>query len=578
MQNTTIQTTGQNSFPVSNSTTRSSSSSEQKSTVSAENVDPYLQIFLSLLSQNQTGGDDQNKEAKGNASVTVQQVSSLQNVLSMLNLQSLADIQNAANGQTAANSQITENAQTATDLQSATSAQTAADLQSAATAQTATGLQIATGLQSAASAQTAADLQSAASAQTAADLQSAANAQTATNPQSAANAQTAADLQSAANAQTAADLQSAVSVQAATDLQSTVDMQSVADLLSKVNIQSVADLLSSVSKQSTADLQSTNGIQSAAATQTLSETQSSLDLQMLKGYILDALQKNDINEAQSQTTAKSVQALADSSNQAVTNTDTANNVKLENISVASGLTETQNTKANTGVLSNKATASENDTIADISSAKDNTETVSKTTESSSTTDSGKKSSDKDVDVKNYQGEVLQNKEISASDASSKTVEKTSEPNVSNQIATDVSKNLSLGNNEFTVKLKPESLGEITVKLTEENGKTTLSITTASASTAKLINDDLSALKDAVSQMNVHVNEAVAKSNETQQGSMQQFNMEGQTEQQYPGGQAHAHSTYAAMEDSDISNTEQISNQVQNVSAQKNSSSGMDTYI
>ena len=566
MQNTTIQTTGQNSFPVSNSTTRSSSSSEQKSTVSAENVDPYLQIFLSLLSQNQTGGDDQNKEAKGNASVTVQQVSSLQNVLSMLNLQSLADIQNAANGQTAANSQITENAQTATDLQSATSAQTAADLQSAATAQTATGLQIATGLQSAASAQTAADLQSAASAQTAADLQSAANAQTATNPQSAANAQTA------------ADLQSAVSVQAATDLQSTVDMQSVADLLSKVNIQSVADLLSSVSKQSTADLQSTNGIQSAAATQTLSETQSSLDLQMLKGYILDALQKNDINEAQSQTTAKSVQALADSSNQAVTNTDTANNVKLENISVASGLTETQNTKANTGVLSNKATASENDTIADISSAKDNTETVSKTTESSSTTDSGKKSSDKDVDVKNYQGEVLQNKEISASDASSKTVEKTSEPNVSNQIATDVSKNLSLGNNEFTVKLKPESLGEITVKLTEENGKTTLSITTASASTAKLINDDLSALKDAVSQMNVHVNEAVAKSNETQQGSMQQFNMEGQTEQQYPGGQAHAHSTYAAMEDSDISNTEQISNQVQNVSAQKNSSSGMDTYI
>jgi len=99
--------------------------------------------------------------------------------------------------------------------------------------------------------------------------------------------------------------------------------------------------------------------------------------------------------------------------------------------------------------------------------------------------------------------------------------------VAQQIETGLEKNLALGKNEFTIKLKPESLGEITVKLTEEAGKATLTITTASAATAKLLNSDLDALKAAVAPLNVRVNEAVTQTAASQQSGNQQFDMAGQ---------------------------------------------------
>lgn len=99
--------------------------------------------------------------------------------------------------------------------------------------------------------------------------------------------------------------------------------------------------------------------------------------------------------------------------------------------------------------------------------------------------------------------------------------------VAQQIETGISKNLALGKNEFTIKLKPESLGEITVKLTEEAGKTTLTITTASAATAKILNSDLDALKAAVAPLNVRVNEAVTQTAASQHSGSQQFDMAGQ---------------------------------------------------
>lgn len=98
--------------------------------------------------------------------------------------------------------------------------------------------------------------------------------------------------------------------------------------------------------------------------------------------------------------------------------------------------------------------------------------------------------------------------------------------VAQQIETGIEKNLALGKNEFTIKLKPESLGEITVKFTEEAGKATLTITTASAATAKLLNSDLDALKAAVAPLNVRVNEAVTQTASAQQSGSQQFDMAG----------------------------------------------------
>ena len=92
----------------------------------------------------------------------------------------------------------------------------------------------------------------------------------------------------------------------------------------------------------------------------------------------------------------------------------------------------------------------------------------------------------------------------------------------------------MGKREFTLKLKPESLGEITVKLIEKAGKMSLTISAASAQTARLINSDLSALREAVRPMQVEVHEAVTEAPQSEQSQLY-FDMAGQ---QFGGRQAY----------------------------------------
>lgn len=96
-----------------------------------------------------------------------------------------------------------------------------------------------------------------------------------------------------------------------------------------------------------------------------------------------------------------------------------------------------------------------------------------------------------------------------------------------QLEEGIRENLSFGKKEFTLKLKPESLGEITVKLIEKSGKMTLTISAASTQTARLINSDLYALREAVRPLQVDVQEAVSQSPESSQSQLQQFDMTGQ---------------------------------------------------
>ena len=105
--------------------------------------------------------------------------------------------------------------------------------------------------------------------------------------------------------------------------------------------------------------------------------------------------------------------------------------------------------------------------------------------------------------------------------------KTESAPLTQQLTEGLKSNLSLGKSEFTMSLKPESLGEITVKLTEEAGRSVLTITTASAATAKLLNSDLDALKAAMAPLNVRVNEAVTQTAAPQQSGSQLFDMAGQ---------------------------------------------------
>lgn len=101
-----------------------------------------------------------------------------------------------------------------------------------------------------------------------------------------------------------------------------------------------------------------------------------------------------------------------------------------------------------------------------------------------------------------------------------------EATVFEQLKEAIPARLSQGKSEFTMRLKPEKLGEITVKLIEESGKMTLRITAASAQTARAINSDLSALREAVRPLQVEVHEAATQTG-SEQVSMQQFSFSGQ---------------------------------------------------
>jgi len=91
-----------------------------------------------------------------------------------------------------------------------------------------------------------------------------------------------------------------------------------------------------------------------------------------------------------------------------------------------------------------------------------------------------------------------------------------------QISTGIAQRLREGRSEFVVKLRPEKLGAITVRLIEESGKMTLRIEAARAETAKLINSDLSSLREAVSPMQVEVHEAVTAAPESSQAAFHQL--------------------------------------------------------
>ena len=74
-----------------------------------------------------------------------------------------------------------------------------------------------------------------------------------------------------------------------------------------------------------------------------------------------------------------------------------------------------------------------------------------------------------------------------------------------QLLKGVEENLKNGKSEFTVKLKPEGLGEIIVRLVQnDGGKMLMSMTASSAKTAELLNSNLSSLQSSLNQHNVEI--------------------------------------------------------------------------
>lgn len=89
--------------------------------------------------------------------------------------------------------------------------------------------------------------------------------------------------------------------------------------------------------------------------------------------------------------------------------------------------------------------------------------------------------------------------------------------VFSQLKAGVKENVSAGKSEFTIKLQPEGLGEITVKLVETDNKMTLSLMTSNTQVAKMLSNEIGLLRETMKPYNVEVREIVnqaASSNAT----------------------------------------------------------------
>ena len=66
--------------------------------------------------------------------------------------------------------------------------------------------------------------------------------------------------------------------------------------------------------------------------------------------------------------------------------------------------------------------------------------------------------------------------------------------------------MAKGMNHFTIRLKPEGLGEIVVRMVTEGGRISMRIGVSNEDTQRLINSELLQLKEALQPLNAQVQE------------------------------------------------------------------------
>lgn len=80
--------------------------------------------------------------------------------------------------------------------------------------------------------------------------------------------------------------------------------------------------------------------------------------------------------------------------------------------------------------------------------------------------------------------------------------------VADQIKTGILQNLSEGRQEFVVRLKPDGMGEIEVRFTEDKNSVSLRIVTSSAAVGRMLANDVAQLQNALRPLNAQVQEIV----------------------------------------------------------------------
>ena len=124
---------------------------------------------------------------------------------------------------------------------------------------------------------------------------------------------------------------------------------------------------------------------------------------------------------------------------------------------------------------------------------------------------------------------------------------TEESSPAQQVNNALMQNLAQGKDEFVVKLRPEGLGEITVKIQRgEDGSGVLTMAASSGKTAQLLNGELASLQQSVVHLNMTVNEVQvqqAAPNEQYNPYNEQYSQ--QHENENGGGHKQNHSNHNA---------------------------------
>lgn len=118
----------------------------------------------------------------------------------------------------------------------------------------------------------------------------------------------------------------------------------------------------------------------------------------------------------------------------------------------------------------------------------------------------------EVDVEALQSQVSSGKFQNASQISLKrALSDLDAKDLTDQVKTGIRQNLADGKGEFVVKLRPDGMGEITVKLVEKESRMTLSIVASSPQVAKLLANEAAQLQSALRPLQVEVREIAAAS-------------------------------------------------------------------
>ena len=168
---------------------------------------------------------------------------------------------------------------------------------------------------------------------------------------------------------------------------------------------------------------------------------------------------------------------------------------------------------------------------------------------SSTQNLGKDQKRVEVDVEKLQSEVDSGKFYTVNtppEADELPEEPVTPAEVAQQVKEGIIQELGSGKDEFVVKLKPEGLGEITVRLMQDGDRIAMSISASNSHVARLLGSELEQLREALRPYNPVVQEVVdQQAYASNQDFGQSFSSSQYQQRQYDGQQRRSGSSFQA---------------------------------